>query len=82
MGSIGHSADDMAKMMYHSLWNKIATLPDNVQVCLNVWAHIHVCQYCVYMYVRTCMSVSYICSVHMSVCTYTMGMHDIWLCIT
>lgn len=32
VGSIGHTAEDMARMMYHSLWEKIATLPDDVQV--------------------------------------------------
>ena len=33
VGSIGLTADDMAKLMYASLWTKIATLPDSVQVC-------------------------------------------------
>ena len=32
VGSIGHTAEEMARMMHHSLWKKLATLPDTVQV--------------------------------------------------
>ena len=32
VGSIGYTADQMARLMYQSLWEKLAILPDNVQV--------------------------------------------------
>ena len=34
VGSIGHTAEEMAHMMYHSLREKLAKLPDTVQVGL------------------------------------------------
>ncbi|CAI8026433.1 Uncharacterized protein YrkH, partial [Geodia barretti] len=32
VGSIGHTADQMARLMYNSLWKKLAVLPDSVQI--------------------------------------------------
>ena len=34
VGSIGYTAEDMAKMMFRSMTSKVATLPDHVQVCV------------------------------------------------
>ena len=34
VGSVGYSADDMARMMYRSMNTKLAKLPDSVQVCV------------------------------------------------
>ena len=35
VGSIGHTADQMARLMYNSLWKKLAVLPDSVHVSFN-----------------------------------------------
>ena len=32
IGSLGHTAEDMAKLMFNTLQTKILTLPDDVQV--------------------------------------------------
>ena len=32
VGAVGHSAEEMSERMYHSLKNKICTLPDDVKV--------------------------------------------------
>ena len=32
VGAIGHTAEEMSERMYHSLKNKICTLPDDVKV--------------------------------------------------
>ena len=34
IGAIGHSANEMSERMYHSLKNKISTLPDDVKVSI------------------------------------------------
>ena len=34
VGSLGHTAEDMAKLMFNTLQTKILTLPDDVQVTI------------------------------------------------
>ena len=37
VGAIGHTAEAMSERMYHSLKNKIYTLPDDVKVsCITI----------------------------------------------
>lgn len=46
IGTVGHSANEMSERLYHSLKNKIYTLPDDVKV--NILFHIvHAVVYCI-----------------------------------
>ena len=36
VGSLGHTAEDMAKLMFNTLQTKILTLPDDVQVSFTI----------------------------------------------
>ena len=36
VGAVGHSAKEMSERMYHSLKNKVCTLPDDVKVRINI----------------------------------------------
>ena len=50
VGAIGHSAEEMSKRMYHSLKDKICTLPDDVKVC-NIIAVNLLCDHYAYLQV-------------------------------
>ena len=44
-GSLGRTAEDMAKLMFNTLQTKILTLPDDVQVTTELLLNVYVCVY-------------------------------------
>ena len=44
-GSLGHTTEDMAKLMFNTLQTKILTLPDDVQVTTELLLDVYVCVY-------------------------------------
>ena len=63
VGSLGHTAEDMAKLMFNTLQTKILTLPDDVQVSFTI---IH----CVFMQRNNMFKCKHMHLVHVCMHTY------------